>query len=546
MTEADSPGPAPDRVFPIGRLLLYGRHAGPSTFQSTRWLFLRLVGVVYLIAFLSYWVQLDGLIGAQGVLPVREFLDRVWNDIGAAGYWRLPTLAWIDASDPFLHVLCGAGVALSALLVVGVAPVPALLALWALYLSLSVAGQTFYSFQWDILLLEAGFCATFFAPSRLLPRLPRSEPAPPAVGRWLLWLLLFKLMFLSGATKLISLDETWWNLTALDYHYYTQPLPTWTAWYVHHAPAWFGTVSILFMYFAELVVPFCVFLPRGPRTAGALVLLTLQVLIAATGNYTFFNLLSGMLCLVLLDDATLGTLLPARLREAALGDPRALAARAVEHAHRSLGYWIGRTAVVPVAIALMVTSGVAFVDELVRTRRPGSFDGLAGTVLDAGDRLVLSWGRPVLRWTDPFRTVNGYGLFRSMTTERREIQIEGSEDGRTWLEYGFRWKPDDVVERPRFVAPHQPRLDWQMWFAALAPDRHGHWLRGLLGRVLQGSPDVLELLEPSPFPDGPPRYVRLVYYRYEFTTPDERRETGAWWKRRQLGYLTKPLTRDDL
>jgi hypothetical protein len=299
------------------------------------------------------------------------------------------------------------------------------------------------------------------------------------------------------------------------------------------------------MWVAELVAPFCIFLPRRPRTVGALVLIGLQVLIAATGNYTFFNLLTAFLCLTLLDDAALGAPLPRPWREWLLGEPRALRARAFEQIHRSVAFWIGRTVAVPLAIAVMVTSGVAFVDELVRTRRPGSFGGVAGQLLDAGERWVLPWGRSILQYTDPFRTINGYGLFRSMTTERFEIQIEGSEDGRIWREYDFAWKPDDVHERPRFVAPHQPRLDWQMWFAALAPSQHGHWMRGLLSRLLEGSPDVVALLESPPFPDGPPRYVRLAYYRYEFTTPAERRATGAWWKRELVSYLTNPLTRED-
>jgi hypothetical protein len=182
------------------------------------------------------------------------------------------------------------------------------------------------------------------------------------------------------------------------------------------------------------------------------------------------------------------------------------------------------------------------VREMSRTVPRRGPETTGGRLLKRADRALMSWGeRRVLKWTDPFRTINGYGLFRAMTTSRPEIIVEGSQNGRTWREYEFRWKPGDLRRAPSFVQPHQPRLDWQMWFAALNP-RRAYWINGFLLRLLEGSPEILGLLGRNPFPDQPPRFVRLAYYEYEFTTPDERRETDQWWKREFKGYLTRPLS----
>ena len=235
---------------------------GVRTFALSRALFIRLLGVVYVCAFASMWMQVRGLFGARGILPAGEFLAAAREQLGSAAYWRVPTLFWLGSGDGALAALCAAGTVLAALLVIGVAPLPLLAALWAMYLSIVSIGQDFLSFQWDSLLLEAGFLAIFFAPLRLALRRARHDP-PSAAIRWLILWLLFRLMFSSGMVKLLSGDPTWRDLTAMSYHYETQPIPAWTSWYVHQFPPACHKAEVLVTFFLELIVPFMIFGPRG-------------------------------------------------------------------------------------------------------------------------------------------------------------------------------------------------------------------------------------------------------------------------------------------
>jgi hypothetical protein len=365
----------------------------------------------------------------------------------------------------------------------------------------------------------------------------------PRAGLWLVRALLFKLMFLSGITKLICLDPTWWSLTALDYHYVTQPLPVWTSYYAHHLPHGFQRASVAVMFAIELGAPFLVVGPRRLRIAGALALLGLQGLIAGTGNYGFFNLLTAVLCVTWLDDAFLLRRVPAHWRgrlSSRLGaDPPA----AIEPQRVGLRR-AGRLAYALAVALVAYASSLAFVEEMVRTRPPGRIGGLAGTLLDVG----AAYASAGSRWAsivDPFRSISGYGLFRSMTISRPEIAIETSDDAESWHEVVFRYKAGDVDRRPRFVAPHQPRLDWQMWFAALNPRGAEAWLVALLRRILDGSPPVARLFDDPALLAKPPRYVRLVLYEYGFTTPGEdAAAAGAWWTRERRGELTPALSLD--
>jgi hypothetical protein len=500
----------------------------------SRWLFLRLLGAVYLIAFVSLWPQIDGLIGSHGILPAAEYLDAAHAQLGSRAYWQLPGLCWFDSSDTMLHGLCAAGTVFSVLLILGVAPIPVLILLWMMYLSLSVVGQTFLGFQWDTLLLETGFFAIFLAPRTLLPGLSR-ENEPPAIARWMLWWLLLKLMFLSGVTKLLSGDPAWRQLTALDFHFETQPIPNWLSWYAHQLPSWVQMISVALTFIVEMIVPLFIFAPRYFRYAAFTSLVLFQVLIQLTGNFGFFNLLAITLCVLLLDDRLLRRLAPRRWTMA-LDRP---------HFQRPslAGDWPRRIVVIVPAVVLLLASGLTFLREMVRTQNPATLPAAVVWALNASNRYALSWAEPyILDWIGPFRTINGYGLFRVMTTERPEIVIEGSRDGVNWIEYQFAWKPGGVTRPPRFVAPHQPRLDWQMWFAALNPRGSQYWLVSLLRRLLEGSPEVVGLLAENPFPDQPPRYVRLVYYRYHFTDRPTRRITGQWWQRSNLGPLTPPVS----
>jgi len=267
------------------------------------------------------------------------------------------------------------------------------------------------------------------------------------------------------------------------------------------------------MFFIELVVPFFIFAPRRPRLAAFAALVALQLVIIATGNYGFFNVLTILLCVPLLDDAYLARALPARVATAGNRETRRLRPR------------VGRLAVAVVSFAIFLLS----------------FAHLAGRMYGYA-ALPSVLGR-LVRLAAPLHVASSYGLFANMTTERREIVIEGSQDGQSWEPYEFRWKPGDLQRRPSFVAPHQPRLDWQMWFAALGDYRRNPWLISLMRRLLDGAAPVLDLLASNPFPDQPPRHVRAVIYDYRFTDVDTRRATGQWWLRGDSKPYTPTLSR---
>ncbi|PYJ38175.1 MAG: hypothetical protein DME84_05520 [Verrucomicrobia bacterium] len=527
--------------------LLWGKDVRPPIyFWARRW-FLRALGLTYLIAFASLWVQMDGLVGSNGVSPLNQFLPAVYERFGPTAYSLLFTLCWVDSSNGFLHFLSGGGVVLSLLLILGIAPALSLVVLFVFYLSLTIAGQTFLSFQWDILLLETGFLSIFLAPWRLWPRRSSVEAAvsaasnfPPAgdtpaatvattqsrqqeppvsrAGLFLLKFLLFKLMLMSGVVKLTSGDDCWWNLTALDYHYWSQPLPTVFGWWADKSPEWFKHFSVAFCLVVEIIAPFFIWAPRRPRLIAAGLMIFLQIVIALTGNYCFFNLLTIALCLLLIDNSVVRA---PQSREALRHTRRAPRGRALPDQLRSYATIAVIILTLPINVWLIFT---AF--------RPDA---------DWPRPLVAIYGR-----LQSFRIVNGYGLFRVMTKDRDEIVIEGSADGIDWLPYEFKWKPGDVMRAPGWCAPHQPRLDWQMWFAALGSYRENPWFGRLIVRLLQGSRDVNQLLAKNPFPHDPPRYLRAMFYRYRFTTLRERRETGAWWKREQLREYLPTVSADQV
>jgi len=497
--------------------LLWGKDVRPPTyFWARRW-FLRVLGLIYLIAFVSLWVQVDGLVGSDGISPVNQFLPAVREQIGRQAYSLLPTLCWFSTSNAFLHFLCGGGVFLSLLLIAGIVPVVSLIALFVFYLSLTIAGQTFLSFQWDILLLETGFLSIFFAPWQLWPKRGREPPVSRA-ALFLLKVLLFKLMVMSGVVKLTSGDDSWgwldhsfhWSaLTALDYHYWSQPLPTIFAWWADKSPEWFKHFSVAFCLTVEIIVPLFIWAPRRPRLIAAGLIVFLQIAIAVTGNYCFFNLLTVALCLLLIDDASINR------KYAAVIDRR--------YSYRLSTYG----AIAVIVVTLPINAWLIFT-----AFKPDA-----------------PWPRPlaaVYGRLEAFRIANGYGLFRVMTKDRREIEVEGSSDGIDWLPYEFKWKPVDVMRAPGWCAPHQPRLDWQMWFAALGTPQQNPWFGGLIIRLLQGSADVSRLLAYNPFPDQPPRYIRASFYRYRFTTREEHRRSGAWWKRQELGEYLPAVSLDQL
>lgn len=457
------------------------------------WLFPKLLGVVYCLAFVSLLVQVQGLYGSQGILPVRSYLAELQQGLGRRAFRYCPTLFWLGSSDRLLTAGALLGMVLSLLLIAGAPALPLLLLLWLLYLSYAAAGQEFLSYQWDALLLEVGFMTIF---------LPLADPASTLVV-FAYHFFLFRFMFSAGVVKLRSGDPTWRNLTALNYHYETQPLPNRIGWYAHQLPAWMQKFSVLGTFFFELAVPFMSLGPASACLAGFLLLLFFQGLIFATGSYGFFNILTMVLLVPLLDDRQLRF----------LADLLPVAAPPGEIA----------PLVVNVIFALFLTLNLC---QLLRLfYRPAMIKRLLAAL-------------------SPWMISNSYGLFAVMTTDRFEFVIEGSSDGEEWQAYEFKWKPGDPQIPPRQAAPHQPRLDWQMWFAALNPRTIEPWLENLVLRLLEGSRPVLALFKYNPFPAAPPQQIRLAVYRYHFSTFAVRRDNGSWWERTLLGRFPPMTLRD--
>jgi hypothetical protein len=435
-----------------------------QTFRLTETLFLKLLGLIYLIAFASLWLQIVGLVGENGIAPAADTLIAMHGDYGWRAYLDVPSLFWFVKSDWALKSICAFGCVAAIVMLSGYWVRSAALCAYVFYLSIVTIGQPFTAFQWDALLLESGFLA-IFAGSSLLPIAYR--------------FLLFRLMVESGLAKLFSNDLNWRNLHALRYHFLTQPLPTPLGYYFAHFPEWLLDSLTLATLFIELVVPFLLFAPsRRIRQVAVALLAALQIVIGLTGNYAFFNLLTLALCLWGLDDEYLSFLKPFSVRV---------------HPNSYLN----------APVAALLTLSVLQIFDL----QPS--------------------------FINPFEIVNPYGLFAVMTTSRIELIVEGSNDGLNWKPYSFRYKPGDISRGLPVVAPYQPRLDWQMWFAALGRPDQNPWVRSLVYRLLAGQTEVLELLEPPPFPK-PPRQIRIEAYSYTFT-PRHPRFSSPIWQRTHLG-----------
>jgi len=471
-------------------LLLWGRGFEPPRYDLASSVFLRLLGLIYLSAFISFGVQCQGLIGSHGILPLSRLVDVLGARFGPERFYQMPMVFWWNASDVAIQAVCWTGAGLSLLLVLNLLPRLSLLLLYVLYLSLLYGGQDFMTYQWDTFLLECGVLA-----------LVLSFAARP--GIWLLRWLLFRFLFMSGMVKLLSGDPNWWNLSALSYHFLTQPLPTALGWYAAHLSPGMLRLLTAGTFFVELFLPIWIFCPRRLRFFAAFGILALQSCILLTGNYNWFNLQTMLLCLLLFDDAALKEILPGRLIP-----PLAL------RAHQSTPHRVISLIVGAFGLLILFCSLVQ-----MDTRFGGDPPALAQAV----DRLI-----------EPFHIVSAYGLFAVMTTERDEIVIEGSRDGAEWREYQFRYKPGDVSRRPPWNIPYQPRLDWQMWFAALEDPGRLRWFPSFLQALLENRPTVLALMRTNPFPDQPPAYVRAQFYRYTYSSSEEKSK-GLWWDRRLLG-----------
>lgn len=478
--------------------LLWGRNIPVPHYDIVSGLFLRLIGLFYLIAFFSFNIQAQGLIGSKGILPLTEYLDQVRDLINgnALTTWlEMPILFWLSASDMTINLVCYAGIVLSLFVIAGVYQRICLIGLFVLYLSLFYAGQVFTTFQWDLLLLESGFLAIFL-------------PMNPWLITWLYRWLVFRFMFLAGFVKVASSDQSWLNLTALHVHFQTEPLPNPLAWYAHHLPEWLHRSLTVATLLIELIIPFFIFLPRRLRQIAAISFLLLQIGILITGNFNFFNLLTITLCLFLLDDQALQTFSTRleifRIKRWRVGK-------------------LNQFVLILAVVFVVFTSGLLFYQNLSRQAFPDAL-------------------KTYVQQVSPFRIVNDYGVFAHMTTVREEIIIEGSMDGQNWQPYEFKYKPGDTARAPRINIPHQPRLDWQMWFAALGTRGNEHWFENLLQRLLENEPNVTKLLAINPFTDQPPISVRAMLYEYRYTTAEEKSDSGDWWVRELRGVFYPPIS----
>ncbi|HEV8536440.1 MAG TPA: lipase maturation factor family protein [Candidatus Limnocylindria bacterium] len=469
--------------------------AAPDYWLS-RFVFQRALGAIYLIAFLVAVDQFRPLLGERGLLPVPEF-------VRAVPFRRSPSLFHFRYSDRLLVVVAWSGVALSIIAILGLFDRPELPAalsmlvwalLWALYLSIVNVGQTFYAFGWESLLLEAGFLAIFLGPSTTTPQF-----GLVILLRW----LLFRVEFGAGMIKMRG-DRCWRDLTCLYYHHQTQPMPNPLSWYFHHLPKRVHRLEVLGNHLAQLVVPWFLFFPQPIASLAGLVILVTQSWLVVSGNFAWLNVITMTLAIASFDNSALGLIFgfaPAQPLD-------------------SPGWYV--------AIVLAYTALI-----VVLSYRPA--------------RNLLS-RRQLMNYSfDPFHIVGTYGAFGSVTKERYEVIIEGTDDTvltpqTVWREYEFRGKPGDVRRRPPQVAPYHLRLDWLMWFAAMSSPMYHEWFVPLLAKLLEADRPTLRLLRRDPFGGKPPRFVRALLYLYRFTTPKEYRDAGAWWSRELVSDYVRPVT----
>jgi hypothetical protein len=457
----------------------------------------RALGGIYLIAFLVAANQFRPLVGERGLQPAPRFLR-------AVGFRRAPSIFHLHYSDRFLTVVAWTGMVLAVAVVVGLPEAGPLwlsiavwLVLWALYLSIVNAGQAFYAFGWESLLLEAGFLASLLGPA---------QAAPPLPIVWLLRWLLFRVEFGAGLIKLRG-DRCWRDLTCLYHHHETQPMPNPLSWYFHHLPEPLHKAEVLANHLTQLVVPFGLLAPQPVAGVAAVVVVVHQAWLLLSGNFSWLNVITVALAVACMDD---------RLLDLALPDP------AVGHVAPPPSWYLATVLAVTLLIVVLSFWPV---------------------------RNLVSRGQLMNASFDPFRLVNTYGAFGHVTKQRYEVIVEGTDEPRltpttAWKEYEFKGKPGDPRRRPPQVAPYHLRLDWMLWFAAMSSPLFHGWVLALAGKLLRNDQPTMKLLRRNPFPERPPTFVRMRLFRYRFTTRRQRHETGAWWVRTPAGEYLPPLRLD--
>jgi hypothetical protein len=531
-----------------GSAALTGSAANPPTHLWPRWIFFRALGLIYFSAFYSLIFQIKGLIGPNGILPAADYLTAVSAALHGSRFWYAPTLFWFSSGDRALMLVTWVGLIASLLLIFNVWPRMALALCFVCFLSFVTSAQDFAGYQSDGMLLEAGFLSLFFAPPGIWPGLARTH-APSRASLFLLKWEWFCIYFESGVVKIASGDQSWRHLTALDDYYQNGPLPTWLGWYAQKLPHNVHAGTVILTFTVELLVAWMMFLPRRFRIGCFCIVTPFQLGIALTANYTFINYLLLSLGFLLLDDGVFEAILPRRLRS--FIDRPASGAALETMASGSA------ESTVPYTHAQSVTSVHAAVDSPPRWRRwlriekmafAGFFLALIFYVTSTQLLGMLVPGLPFpqapARWLQPSRVAESYGLFAVMTHARYEIEFQGSRDGKTWVAYPFRYKPQDVNRAPGIYAPYQPRFDWNLWFASLGPWQNYRFVVWTEERLLQNEPDVLALFAGNPFGGSPPQQIRAVIYQYWFTDLKAKREQGLWWRRELLGEYAPSLERE--
>jgi Lipase maturation factor len=478
--------------------LKYIREGG-NDYWLTRFVILRLLGFVYTVAFLVAIRQIVPLIGAHGLTPASHYLALLEKDLGspALGMLQVPTLFWFNVSDQALLIVSWIGLALSLVVLAGYANAIMVAILWMLYMSIVHIGQIWYGYGWEIQLLETGFLAIFLCP--LLDGRPFPRTPPPILVMWLFRWLGFRIMVGAGLIKLRG-DPCWRDLTCLYYHYETQPIPNPISRYLNFSPHWLLRFEVLWNHFIELVVPWFSFGPRLARHIAGVLLIAFQIFLIISGNLSFLNYLTIIPFIACLDDTLLRYVLP-----------RSLVRQAEQASREPVPWRIGNV------VAMVVTVVVA--------------------LLSIPPVLNLASGRQMMNTSfNPLDLVNTYGAFGVVGRERYEIIFEGTADTRItgsnrWKEYEFVAKPGDPNRCPPFIAPYQPRIDWQIWFAAMASPAEYPWTLHFVWKLLHNDPGTLSLLAGNPFPNAPPHYIRARLYRYRFAPPGDK----AWWKREPVG-----------
>jgi Lipase maturation factor len=461
-------------------------------YAVSRLLFERSLALIYLIAFWCTANQFVPLLGEHGLLPVPRYVRQI-------PFAASPSLFYLAPTDRAFRIAAWVGIAVSTGLLIGLlqrwlwVAVASWATLWLLYLSFVNVGQIFYGFGWESLLLETGFFAIFLGASTTAPSILLL-----GIWRW----VLFRDMFGAGLIKLRG-DSCWRDLTCLNYYFETQPIPNALSWYFHWLPASVHRAGVAFNHVAELGVPFLYFAPQPIAAIAGFITILFQLSLILSGNLSWLNWMTIVLCIPTIDDRWLSWV---PISSPAIHMPPLV---------QRVGIYAAAVVVVILSIRPIVN------------------------MLSARQLMNFSF--------NPIHLVNTYGAFGSITRERNEIVLEGTDEptitsSTAWHEYEFKGKPGNPALRPPQIAPYHLRLDWLMWFAAMGSPDEQPWFPALIVKLLQGDRGTLGLLRSNPFPDRPPRYMRGLYYEYRFTTPDEHRQNGEWWTRKLIGVYFWPAT----